>query len=309
MNWKKLTRSALALVLVCCLVFNIVAIPTQASALLQTLWIMGENAMLGIIKSLGVEAGNETSDLLGIAAEAWAAYKSSHSWVDATSDRISGFITDPAKSIFMLPMEMVLWTRSWLFDSGVVYSGGPTELSVSCEFDGVSYEVTGSVPFVLIAFRDTTFDDDTYCWYSLRAIASQPGYIKFNGQTKNLTAAISKVTGNVFYNYQVAKTSSKYLLGAFSNASVPIYDYWVSEYSGTFPLVSGRDIIIESLVSPTVGFSTGYADWAASAQTLTDATGQEQEYIQLGVGQTVAETLGKTQTELQSGVVDRKSVV
>ena len=32
MNWKKLTRSALTLVLVCCLVFNLVTLPVRAAA-------------------------------------------------------------------------------------------------------------------------------------------------------------------------------------------------------------------------------------------------------------------------------------
>ena len=74
MKWKRLIRSALALVLVCCLIINIATIPVRASALLETLWILGENVMFGLLRALGIKGGESANDLYVSAQEAWAAY-------------------------------------------------------------------------------------------------------------------------------------------------------------------------------------------------------------------------------------------
>ena len=70
MKWKKLIRSALALVLVCCLIFNMMTVPAQALVVLDDLVLLGI-IMAGVLLVGGVALNQPTQDDFRMIGESW----------------------------------------------------------------------------------------------------------------------------------------------------------------------------------------------------------------------------------------------
>lgn len=289
MNWKKLTRSALALVLVCFLFFNIAFVPARAVALADALLVTGENLMMGIIRNLGVSAGSEMADLNTAAQEAWAAYKLTHDWPEKAEDKVQMILSDPIKGVLMAPLDIVLWAREWIFDSKLVVGSSAYNRTYNlpaCSSYAEAVAYAQNCPAGFIAY---TQDYGTK-YVIISQVSSyielyDDGHIVFPGYA---------VSHAIWYEGCTSWESK--------NSSSWNYVYYHCTPLTTFPIIStNKDLQLEGLYPESVDFRTGYANWAATIQTRVNTQGQEQEYINLGLGQTLEETAGMDREQITAG--------
>lgn len=288
----KWLQTCLCLLVVCILIFNIVTMPVQASALLQTLWIMGENAMMGIIRGLGIAGGNEANDLNTAAQEAWAAYKMTHDWPGKAEDKIQAYMGDPLgtglKDSMYIVSSLVLWVRDWLFSSGLVQSGMVQ--------DGMKYpDSFESKLQICLKYHD----------HVLAVHFTGGDWAIYHNQSTDFQFTVNGDQFHVSGKWGRYHSSASYANGTntgWNRSQIVSYAYYKNGVSESVSMSTNRDLDISNLPSQYKSFSDAYEAWEATQQSIVDENGITQDCVALGLGETVEETASKTQAELWSGV-------
>lgn len=245
MNFKRIGRLLVCLVLICALLIQSSPIKARADVVSGGLIAAGATgavvsvpvaiAVGATLICLGVMADVVSQDpfaLQQVASEIEQHLTAAGTFVKNGMVEMYRFVTETGEAVYYAAADFMESCRSYLFDSGVVTDSLVAGNSFTVSFDGMTYDIIGTdgLQFSLAAFRDLTYSDKTNCRYRLCAVSSTAsGTILINGQAKTLhnNKAI------------IANTSSKYLINGFTNCSVPIFEYWVTDFdfgSITVPL-------------------------------------------------------------------------
>ena len=302
MKWKRIGSSALALVLVCCLIFNMLTVPVHADAHsnLESVTISGAAAVGSAFKGLGLSAGLGALGLESIktlASDCWDSIRSSSALdgyvVDGNSIRILVKAQEDGASLAAVPLSFVESVWNWLFDSGAVIEDQVDSSSMSNNQAVLYNRVVSENQYVCAWWVGENLHVmfGTSAPFNISWTAS--GNIGWYCKTTGTSATYCYYTPDGGTGSYTRNCSSKFIGDR---------NYWLCG-SATIPeITTGHDILIDSLLHPAVGFSTGYADWAATTQTITDTQGVSHEYVNLGVAETLDQSISLTQDQVVSGV-------
>lgn len=135
MNWKRVARACMCLLVVCCVLLNICAVPAKATGLgavipAVTASVPGVNVIVAVLIGLGVCVGVASVDWDGLVSDI-DLYLKNAGFYDAAGNVVAYF-ADSLTGAFSVSMELVDAVRNYLFDNDVLY-----------EDQSYTYESTG----------------------------------------------------------------------------------------------------------------------------------------------------------------------
>lgn len=307
MNWKRIGRTVICLLVVCCLIVNIS--PLKADAVALEAAVIGVTATIviaGILVGLGVMPGVDTTAFDGI--------------VDSCKDYLTsvGYVANGLMSVYALTnanykyavdWNLIEKVREWLFaeevltetvvDDGYAYYNGVL-LPVLPALDLSSY------PYRLIVFNQ--YSDIYYLIFS----PSQPVYsssrISFSG-SRAMIYTISSGRWQ-FSSYESNSMGFGCSSVIWANHNISSGDFGLSASDPVSPsgVSSSVDVSLGEVASSDTAIADGYITWADNAVLVPGSlTGSDEESISawpIGLNNSYADTSQMTQADIWNGVSD-----
>ncbi|MBQ8237036.1 MAG: hypothetical protein IJZ39_02655 [Oscillospiraceae bacterium] len=301
MKLKHIGRTLVCLLLVCCLVFNISPIRAKASATAVAVGVGAAAVIAAIFIGLGPRPG-EASDDFNMAVDACNQYLT-----DSTS-----FVTDGLINVwkmtngkFYVDESLIDTVWNWWFNSGIVSSAASFAGAVAgtLSFADALEVARQRMYYAIVNWADGT----TSIYYPAYALTDSHYPCYTYTTSKGVLYLTTACSTNYRWDSDTGSVMSSRTVDLTDAISYRCYTTGVDD-----GVSSSLDLIIDSLVDPSVSFATGYADWAAGAiavpgtstGTDTDTGTDEEEQIlayPLGMGQTMEETQSMLQTDVWTG--------
>lgn len=305
----------------CCLLVLVVLIvtPTRVYALgvqdAINAFAVGEWVVSSIFKGLGVSPGEASDDFNMAVSECWDFVCDVLSF-DAEDLLEVLKVTALDTCVYMVNSDLVNTVRAWMYDSGVCSVSESTQLVAP---DAGTYKYFWSdYPIGRLTFtceEESTYFVITYIKGGAKYY-SGPTYNASTYNTTTLTYSYSGYYYSVSYGNISNFNSDTYgcpFYGDVASSDIRSYSSYgpswcqAAKYAiSNFPLfdsVTTYDLILQSLVDPSVSIATGYADWAANSVTV-EATTEDEEvavYYPIALGNSYEETVAMTQEQVWAG--------
>lgn len=313
MKWKRLGSSALALVLVCCLIFNI-SVPVYADYEYDRAAIMTAEAVVGsVMVGLGLPIGEYLNDK-------W------QSFVQLVDDCVYGLTAsgdlnpfmqdghivlpcvskDNGQIVYVAPRLLVDAVWSWLFDSGAV-SNGIEVGRLECAYDGYIVETIGGPLFYAYTCYAVSAGYGKYDYRVGVVVTSTNDFQQctYYPSGKSGTTAVQKAGTAIVEQFPTVYSSIEGLFESLPYPKVPYgerHQWAAGVLSGDYTnLNSSYGLEVGALQMPQQGLEVAYSEWFATMQTLINQQGQQQEYMYLGIAETLEELQGMTQQQIWNG--------
>ena len=324
MKWKRLIRSALALVLVCCLICNMIIFPVSAEIQYDKLVyeVAGGIVLGGIFRGLGVGLGELTSNALNdfeqLVHDCLFGLNQDANWrdlvnLDKNTMKIMTHATEGGVLNALVPKGLVEWVHNWLFESETVALTTGTYIPAGALYDNYKFNIPVRAYKVYGAKGTTGFID----FYGVIATVPYskedritPKRINADGSVSSFQISTSTATiGGVSYSiYRIAQASGYDDSWAFVPGGYYTSVGELLEAAGfaVDDVTTLYNVTVDGLAALGVDFNVAYSEWAATSQTLTDSQGLAQEYVNLGIAETLEETVALSQADIWSGVTTIK---
>ena len=307
MNWKKLTRSALALVLVCCLVFNLVALPVSAAAgglvaaeivKVSTVSCNPYVVAGACLIALGVCVAAE----LGVFEElsARASLHMLDQKLTNSRDEVDVLQTVNAagEKAFYVAGDILESVRGWLFDSGTVYSGtgvATNILSGQLVYSGgtalwgdYTYYYASQNCYVEQLYNLESLSDGSYILHLATGFFSSSKFTVTSkqGTTTSLVGQCQQMADGTWYQvltgaYSVTAARVSEFLDRLVGFRQVSYDGWDTVYDFGFsiprPIVSDFDLSIGNI-------PTFYIDGTSALEWAPEYANRQLRVINTGGG-------------------------
>lgn len=301
---KSLIRVLISLFLCCCLVLNVAAIPARATDFGS--WLLHQIGtdigVSAILEGLGIfrdaasdyfgELVNEVSDALDTAGQVSGGLMNAYYKVDPLG---------ASSPLFAVPLSLITFVRNWLFDNHIVTDSNALNFA---------FEVTGTI--------SGSLNPRTLTVNANKDVALVYVYYEYRGGPKGDVYAISteefRCTGDT-----LASSKDGVQYGYYYAASVLAYscDY---PLTASFPCIkvdnaSAVTSVFDSPIVPSLStdlglslgyiapasstFSVAYPQWLEHQRELEDGT--TETVVQIGLGNTQAETESLTQEQIWTG--------
>lgn len=287
MRYKSI-RAISSILIVCILIFNLCTTPVHASMASELLWVLGENVMAGIIRALNVKAGAATQDFSRVVSSAWAEFKNRNEWADMLQGNMMQLLVDPAKALAFVPVQSCLAVWDWLYNDSVF-------IDASTNFN--SYGINGSASLQSALDYARNCPRAYVCYHPdgrIRVIVTSDSEYAFINDSGTL----------VIQGYGTAHSLWDSVYGTWgTKLSSTTYTYPYAEQLTTSPIITtSYDLNIDGLMPSNADIKDVYAEWASTISQRTGADGVTRDYIALGIGSTVEDTISKSEDEIWSGV-------
>lgn len=317
MNWKRIGRTLVCLLVVCCLLVNISPIRARASlveAAVSTAMVVSVHpavAVASVLIGLGVQVGLSTVDFTTVTDLA-VAHLQELGLCEQTSIDIFGYKVEGV-SLFGITPRVIEAIQDWLFDNGIFEE--TTVPDGYAFYNGVllpnSYET--SHPWKALDYR-AIVHVGTGSSYLMYTWASPPVY---NGEKFYMSEVIYANCHKYIavYNPLVLwKQYEKELLGTrWYDENGLVWASWdVEDENGNvvFPYTApdtGTSITTDQDLN--LGFVskdlTGYQTWTNNSVSIPGSlVGSDEEYVQsypIGIGPTFQDTMDMTQDQVWQG--------
>ena len=288
MNFKRIGRILICLLLVCALVVGLSPIKAQAVVVPQSGMYPEEIVIRAVVGAIGVLAGEDPSafdDICNSIRALWDA---------------AGYIVTGCVQLFnfangngplYIRQDLIEMARDYLWDSGAIVSA-PYELQVK------NYTFTSSGP--INTFESQVYQAGTGDKYYRYVNVYSPGNL--NVSPSGLSGTTIEIDG-VKYLCRVVNLGG----GFVYDETLPTGygDSLVTEYINTNGFTELE--VSEGLVAAYIGvhgvaLSSAYPSWIPT-QIYDEELGVDVDHYPLGLGQTVEQTMGMTQEQIWSGEI------
>lgn len=300
MNYNKILRVFMALLVVCCLLVNISPVKARATSLGATALVEGLYGIAAILIALGILPGADQSVF--------------DSLVSDISDRLSslGFLYDGfievmkivngTKVNYYVAENLITEVRDYLVETAVVVATAVQPVS--------TWDVWSSnVPFKPVYFYLQN-DSGDLRQYTAFCCSSSCTLTRSDGYTVNLSTY-----RNGYYWGQLASVSVTSIdenlsytiwgeyLGTFSVGSNSVNQGWKALNYITVPYATVVDSSFTAGYVPSTAYDVKevYLGWAEGSVTEPDDEGEDQVFLPVGVGSTYEETITQSQEQVQTG--------
>lgn len=293
MDWKRIGRLLVCLVLVACMLVNISPIRAQAvtpSWILVSLGMVVASSLIGIGISAGTEAQAQVFTNVVNNACDWLKNSTEHVVFDSLTNaaKVLVYSTGNSKLPYMVKQSLVEDLRGWVFDTRVVSSSHSCPSGTDLTFSEL-FDYCAAQPYAFISYEEST----GYYWMGFSTVpfiidgrtlvtidGSKFMYLRTFGTGSALDTSDFKLTSNIYGNLTYS------FFGTGTDES----------YSTSYDLTLG------SIVSEDVAFAEGYSDWSANASVAADSsTGDDTPVVPVGLGKTQDETSGYSQAGVWAG--------
>lgn len=308
MNWKRVGRLLVCLVLVFCLIVNVS--PIRAKAVSPGVAFVGVSVLIGIIavvQGIGVrstagwmeDTTNDFNSVINRCKE-YLAMNTDHI---TDEDKILLYATGNPDLPYMVKQSLIDDIRSWLFGEGEVLSSG-----LECS---TSHYLAST----LFALSDISTTVPTYvCWYTADGRIYESVYsLSENfyltcGANKGWASSYGSVCAyTVHTSYDGDEQLSSMYLGDFSEqVSDDTYaiSYVMTNVVGSIEnkVTTTKDLTLGEIFPGDIALAEGYTEWSAGSRVVTnDQTGEDETYYPIGIGQTASDTAGISQEDIWVG--------
>lgn len=302
MNFKRIGRILVCLILVCALIISISPIKAHATAAGSVALVEGLQAVASILIGLGVLPGEDRAVYDSLCTD--------------VADHLSslGFIADGffeawklvngLKVNYYVVQDVVKEARSYLFDRLTIYYSS-SEKSVALGA-GHSIQVGSSASYTTTGYCEVFCAQNKYSGYgnflflsqapfSVNGIASTPyGSLHHYVFFTKVAYDIWKGAGNYIYSYS---PYGAYSAESFANSCSSSY------HGKTLAVSSG--LTAGEIADEELSFADGYSTWASGVITVPgtqvgDST-DDIPYVPIGIGPSYEDTTTKTQEDVWAG--------
>lgn len=298
MNYKRIGRALVCLLLVCCLIVNVS--PVKAKAVVSSTSVLAVSAAVvavSLLCGLGVSRGAGNTDFNNLVGNAVSAMKDSG--VIITNGLMD--IISIGGGRYGVKSSLIQDLFDWLYAERVVVHS----------LSGIPSSYLEGYYGALQDFTESNENSNPYVFY--RYYTSSVYYLYFSPYpfTRKDSSYFNSldVNGNEY-----GASFYKIYRDGFSSWGSSTFFLCDSHGWGTFsvasPVVANGDYVLNSVASPGTNIATGYAEWAANSTTITNTeTGEDVVYYPIGFGQTYDETVGMTQEDVWLGILLEDVVV
>lgn len=325
MNYIRIGRALVCLLLVCCLIVHISPVKAKAVDALSVSFIGAGLAVTTGLVALGLQAGGTSKALQEISGSAVSAIE---------SGQFGEFISDGLVNAvkynrgdgtygFALSLGLLEALKTWIFGEGVVQSSSlPFSSQFSFTVDSSSFDVDfGSYEGTVYAVHYTYGANGTISREDFQIIGVLPKEAYFDvlidGTSKECRAYILNDAGNylsqiyTMYSYPsnpkvIPSVSGIPLieLGHFESQSLA-YAAWKNVDISSLGVSTPYDLTLGEVGTADQTVEEAHPEWVAGSITVPGSlvgSDTEEKYVPVGLPATQEEALGKTQEEVQSGV-------
>lgn len=321
MNWKRIGRAALCLLVVCCLILNMSPLRAQATAVVVpaapvVAAVPGLNVVAAVLIGLGVLYGVATTDWDGI-VNSCAEWLTEQGMIDDSGRCNIIKFPDPNGGLpsWFADLALIEMIHQWLYDEQVVTETAGQE--------GYAYYNGVLLPVI-------PEHDSVYQYYLIRGDISTSSFTLYTLQTipyvkvssgRDLVYIGSSDKLFVFYIYTEGSWHNYgHSYGSFFADTSPfiwssvdlLFDDGSLFLSGSDSVPAGSsidtayDVSLGEVASSDTAIADGYTTWAENATTVTGSTigGSDDEEVivfPLGLGQTWEDTRELTQEDVWAG--------
>lgn len=309
MNFKRIGRMLVCLLLVCCLIVNISPIRAEALAV-EAVYVAAGIVITSCLIGIGLQASEAGAEgLMQIADQAKNFLSMNYNYI-TDEDKILVWSTGNPDMPYAVQQSLIDDIRSWLFDEQIIYSDLPSKITASgtCYGDGY-FESADGKGFSIYGFK--CMAGSTVRYYTL-VVRDHHGNVYFypdEGSPKTFsTTAYEPYYYSMSWGSVTSDTPSFPFydltgldLGSYSNYAKYIIDNY---YSDTPIIVTDKDLSLGEIAPVDVSLSDGYSTWAAGVTDVPADIGSE-GYVTgfpVGLAPTQEGTAGLTQADVWNGV-------
>ena len=300
MNFNKIFRVFVALLMVFCLVINISPVRAHAAAAGSTALVDGLYGIASILIALGVLPGDDQSLFDSLVSDVSSRLSSLGFLYDGFLEVLK--IINGTKVNYYVAENVITEVRNYLVEFAVISRDVRQPV---CSWDVWS----SSVPFKPVHFflvndsgeirRFTACCSSSPCvltrddGYTTNLSSFYSGYYWGNlasGEVSEVKTNLKWATwGQYIGTYNVGSSSTNLGWNALNYVSVPFEESVDSSFTAGY------------VPSTSVSVSSAYVDWAEGSITDPEDEEENKIYLPVGVGSTYEETISQTQSQVQTG--------
>ena len=300
MNFNKIFRVVVALLMVFCLVINISPVRAHAAAVGSIALVDGLYGIASILIALGVLPGVDLSLFDSLVSDVSSRLSSLGFLYDGFLEVLK--IINGTKVNYYVAEDVITEVRNYLVEFAVISRDVRQPV---CSWDVWS----SSVPFKPVHFflvndsgeirRFTACCSSSPCvltrvdGYTTNLSSFYNGYYWGNlasGEVSEVKTNLKWATwGQYIGTYNVGSSSTNLGWDALNYVSVPYEESVDSSFTAGY------------VPSTLVSVSSGYVDWAEGSVSNSDDEDENKIYLPVGVGSTYEETISQTQSQVQTG--------
>ena len=305
MNFKRIGRCLVCLLLVCALMVNIS--PVKAKAAASTVLIPAGIALGAILLGIGIagasDSGSEVIDDVITSAQTFL--EDTTSWI--TDGMVTAYLTGDNTKPYAFPVSLIEALFGWVWDSEII-SGGPcskyTTLTLPLSPIGSNVTFVGDFPFAMFAYGLYVNSSRTDCCFVFVS-DSWKNIVSDNNQTFPMHKEYDSVKVSAWSSSQSYWSTSPWglpYLGVFQNAEDAMKAAVVA-WSGS-DVTTDKDLTLGEVASAGSTFADGYATWNEGAITIPEAEIDDGPVVVVPTGIATVPNAGQelTQADVWSGL-------
>lgn len=318
MNFKRIGRALICLILVCALLVNISPIRAEAFVIESVLVNAG---MVALSCILGLGVGFQTYEIAMPYIDDCVSYLKSIDYVNA-AEQIA--IYSAGTQQYYANQTLVEVVRDWLFSSGTVVGNElPSIDSILTKYKDIKpYAVIyystyyekyifqlASEPFLVVHHSEEDLDSLSDCFLGVDSsshyaatyrLDSDGTWSQYDSQEITLRRGptFSLISSVVWANHDIHHVVES--AGEYSYRHVFVYGSESSSIS-SFSVVDG--LVASQIASKDEDFTTGYSSWAANSISIPGQLEDNEPIIglPLGLGSNLSDMIGLTQSDVWNG--------
>lgn len=304
MNWKRVGRLLVCLVLVAALIVNVSPIRAKAigpTSALVSVGIVIASVLIGLGISVGTEAQADVFD--DVVSDAKKFLTLDYNFI-TDDDKVQIWSTGNPDMPWAVDESLIDALFGWIYDSGVVtYDGFSTTHTCSYwSYSDTVISFTTSIPTTVVAFCEPI--SGNYGWENphslyIWAFASESFYVYWP-------------SGNSSYSTQVAPGLHRARVGGISAAD-PVRTKGARIIYGSEDSFTSAEILDETFTSldglslsdvaaPGTAIPDGYSVWNSNAMLVQDEDGSSKYIYPVSLGDTYESTREFGQTDVWEGI-------
>ena len=290
MNFKRIGRSLICLLLVCVLLLNVSPIRAEASVLGGIVTVETAKAVGSMLLGLGIG--------VGATATAFELLTSNAASELGLSDTMSIYSFGDGR--FGVEGSRLQRLFDWLFDSGTLEANyADTSSYWTISWNGRDEEIVSNAPCSIVLFTGTYGKYNTNI-YALYAFGADLKLVNWKGSDVDGVSTI-RVTSGV--SEKPAVSGCPVLdIGHYADTA-SFYKACASHGTSDLDsITSPYDVTLNFIAEPGISLATGYPAWHQNAVSIPNVeTGENEVYYPIVIGGTLEETQNKTQEEVWTG--------
>lgn len=312
MNLKRVGRLFVCLVLVAALFVQLSPIRARAAGP-NFFFVDPELQLASDLVGLGVSTGADSLAHTQVIQDAADWLAETGEWLTDGMLKVYKVAADAGGFKYMVDGDFLQELFEWMFDAEVVISNAPyVGTSFEYSYDGTYQTCSASVPVAIYGCNyHITTATQSYTNFQVFAVADTSGYFYKNKNYTSSYSVLSKVTSGA---YVAAFASGTNALNSSKFSNVTLLEFSGSSYSecqeqfyasagiSTGEITTDKDLTLNHVGAFGSILPDSYPEWFQNSTTITDSeTGEEKTVVPIGLGQTVGETQGMSQTDVWAG--------